>query len=45
MYQICNHVKELIILTIPMDNQIHFFQELKNNVPNEEYFQKKIKLP
>ena len=36
MYQICNQVKELMILTIPMDNQIKFFEdEVKKTLMNE----------
>jgi len=27
MFQICNHVKELVILTVPMDSQLNSFQE------------------
>ena len=37
MYQICDHVKSLIILTIPMENQINLLKEIKKNIPNTEH--------
>ena len=41
MYQICDHVKSLIILTIPMDNQIYdHLQDIKKNIPGQENIQK-----
>ena len=36
MYQICNQVKEFIILTVPMENQINFFKNEINKISNEE---------
>ena len=39
MYQICDHVKSLIILTIPMDNQINLFQEIQKNIPSSKSIQ------
>ena len=36
MYQICDHVKSLIILTIPMENQMNLLKEIKKNIPNTE---------
>ena len=36
MYQICDQVKEFIILTVPMENQINFFKNEINKISNEE---------
>ena len=35
MYKICNQVKELIILTIPMDDQIKFFEDEVKRISNK----------
>ena len=43
MYQICNHVKELVILTMPMDNKLDMFQKKINEISNEENVQKLLK--
>ena len=40
MYQICNHVKELVILTMPMDNKLDTFQKKIKEISNEENVQK-----
>ena len=40
MYQICNHVKELVILTMPMNNKLDTFQKKINEISNEENVQK-----
>ena len=34
MYEICENVKNLIILTIPIKNQLNNLYELKNNIKN-----------
>ena len=39
MYQICDHVKSLIILTIPMENQIYLFQKIQKNIPSSKSIQ------
>ena len=45
MYQICDHVKELIILTVPMDNHFNFLEDglIKNS--NEESILKNLQSP
>ena len=43
MYQICDHVKELIILTVPMDNQLNSIREDAKKKYNEESVQKILK--
>ena len=45
MYQICNHVKELVILTIPMDNKFDTFQKKIKEISNENNVQKLLKKP
>ena len=45
MYQICDHVKELIILTVPIENQIHLLQEMTKKVSDEESIQNILKSP
>ena len=45
MYQICDHVKELIILTVPMDNKINLFEDELKKLSNEETIQKRLKSP
>jgi len=36
MYQICDHVKELVILTMPMDNKLELLQEKVEEYSNEK---------
>ena len=43
MYQICNHVKELVILTMPMDNKLNTLQKKIKEISNEENVQKLLK--
>ena len=43
MYQICNHVKELVILTMPMDNKLDTFQKQIKEISNEKTIQKLLK--
>ena len=43
MYQICNHVKELVILTMPMDNKLDTFQKKIKEISIEENVQKLLK--
>ena len=43
MYQICNHVKDLVILTIPMDNKLDTFQMKIKEISNENNVQKLLK--
>ena len=43
MYQICNHVKDLVILTMPMDNNLDTFQKKIKEISNEENVQKLLK--
>ena len=40
MYQICDHVKELVILTMPMDNKLETFQNKIKEISNEKNVQK-----
>ena len=42
MYQICNHVKELVILTMPMENKLDIQKKIKEKF-NEENVQKLLK--
>ena len=43
MYQICNHVKDLVILTIPMDNKLDTFQKKIKEISNKNTIQKLLK--
>ena len=43
MYQICNHVKELIILTVPINNQINSLKKTTKMISNEKSIQKILK--
>ena len=43
MYQICNHVKELIILTVPINNQINSLKKMTKMISDEESLQKILK--
>ena len=45
MYQICNHVKELIILTPPIQNHINILQQKTKILSDEESIQEFIKSP
>ena len=45
MYQICDHVKELIILTVPMDNQLNLLKDGLEKISDEEVIQKNLKSP
>lgn len=45
MYQICDHIKELIILTVPIENQINLLQEMTKKVSDEESIQNILKYP
>ena len=43
MYQICNHVKELVILTLPIDNKLDTFQKKIKGASYENNIQKLLK--
>ena len=43
MYQICNHVKELIILTVPINNQLNSFKKTTKMISDEKSIQKILK--
>ena len=43
MYQICNHVKELIILTVPINDQLHSFKKTTKMISDEKSIQKILK--
>ena len=45
MYQICDHVKELVILTMPMDNKLKTFQNKIKEISNEKNVQKLLNQP
>jgi len=45
MYQICDHVKELVILTMPMDNKLEIFQEKIKEISVEKNVQKILNKP
>ena len=45
MFQICDHVKELIILTVPMNNQFNLFEDGLKKISNEESLRKKLQTP
>ena len=45
MYQICDHVKELVILTVPMDNKLETFQNKIKEISNEKNVQKLLNQP
>ena len=45
MYQICNHVKELVILTVPMDNKLDTFQKKIKEISNEKNVRDLLKQP
>ena len=43
MYQICNHVKELIILTVPINDQLNSFKKTTKMISDEKSIQKILK--
>ena len=45
MYQICDHVKEIIILTVPMDNHFNYIEDMTKKLSDEEMIQKTLKAP
>ena len=45
MYQICDHVKELVILTMPMDNKLEILQEKIKEISIENNVQKILNKP
>jgi len=45
MYKICNHVKELVILTMPMNNTLDIFQNKIKGISNEKNVQKLLNQP
>ena len=45
MYQICVHVKELVILTIPIDDKLDIFEKTIKEDLNEKNIQKLLKQP
>ena len=45
MYQICDHVKELVILTMPMDNKLEILQEKVKEYSNEKNVQDILNQP
>ena len=45
MYQICDHVKELVILTVPMENKLETFQNKIKEISNEKNVQKLLNQP
>jgi hypothetical protein len=45
MYQICEHVKELVILTMPMDDQLDTFEKKIKEISLEKNIQELLKQP
>ena len=45
MYQICDHVKELIILTVPMESQLNLLEDGLKKISDEKVIQNKLKSP
>ncbi len=45
MYQICSHVKELVILTMPIDDKLDTFEETIKEISIEKNVQKLLKQP
>ena len=43
MYQICNHVKELIILTVPINDQLNSFKKTTKMISDEKSIQNILK--
>ena len=45
MYQICDHIKELIILTVPMENQFKLLKDGLEIISDENAIQENLKSP
>ena len=45
MYQICDNVKELIILTVPLENHLNLLEDGLKKISDEDALQKNIKSP
>ena len=45
MYQICDHVKEMVILTMPIDNTLNEIQDKINEISDEKNVQKLLNQP
>ena len=45
MYQVCDHIKELIILTVPMETQLNLFEDGLKKISDEKELQKNLKSP
>ena len=45
MYQICDQVKELIILTVPLNNHLNFLEDGIKIISDEKAIQKNLKFP
>ena len=45
MYQICDQVKELIILTVPMENHLNLLEDGLKIISDEKAIQKNLKSP
>jgi hypothetical protein len=45
MYQICDHVKELVILTMPMDNTLNVLQKKIKEISVEKNVQELLNKP
>ncbi len=45
MYQICDHVKELIILTVPMGNQLNLLENGLKIISDEEALKENLQSP
>ena len=45
MYQICDHVKELVILTMPLDKKLDAFEKTINEISDEKNVQKLLNRP
>ena len=45
MYQICKHVKELIILTVPIAKQLNSIERIATKISNEDSIEKILKSP
>ena len=45
MYQICSHVKELVILTMPIDDNLDIFEKTIKEISDEKNIQDLLKQP
>ena len=45
MYQICSHVKELVILTMPIDDELDTFEQTIKEISIEKNVQQLLKQP